>query len=104
MKQAIEEGFILDVLANYTTYKSYYQIIKTISENPSYDKQKASAKLRRYVEGNKQTIEIKAREMIEHFIAHSADKIGGKAKAMVVTRSRKDALIFYTCKQRKTSP
>lgn len=95
MKQAIEEGFILDVLANYTTYKSYYQIIKTISKNPSYDKQKASAKLRRYVEGNKQTIEIKAREMIEHFIAHSVGKIGGRAKAMVVTRSRKDALNYY---------
>lgn len=95
MKQAIEEGFILDVLANYITYKSYYQIIKTISENPSYDKQKASAKLRRYVEGNKQTIAIKVREMIEHFLAHSASKIGGRAKAMVVTRSRKDALNYY---------
>lgn len=95
MKQAIEEGFILDVLANYITYKSYYQIIKTISENPSYDKQKASAKLRRYVEGNKQTIAIKVREMIEHFLAHSMSKIGGRAKAMVVTRSRKDALNYY---------
>lgn len=95
MKQAIEEGYILDVVANYTTYKSYYHIIKTISENPRYDKKKANAKLRRYVEGNKQTIQIKASEMIEHFKMHSAGKIGGKAKAMVVTRSRKDALNYY---------
>lgn len=95
MKQAIEEGYILDVVAHYTTYKSYYKIIKTISENPRYDKQKASAKIRRYVEGNQQTIAIKANEMIEHFRAHSAKQMRGKAKAMVVTRSRKDALNYY---------
>lgn len=95
MKQAIEEGYILNVVENYTTYKSYYQIIKTISENPSYDKKKANAKLRRYVEGNKETIKQKTQVMIEHFAKCCAHKINGKAKAMVVTRSRKDALCYY---------
>ena len=95
MKQAIEEGYILNVVENYTTYKSYYQIIKTISENPSYDKKKANTKLRRYVEGNKETIKQKTQVMIEHFAECCAHKINGKAKAMVVTRSRKDALRYY---------
>ena len=68
MKQAIEEQFILDVSANYTTYKSYYEIEKSISENPEFDTKKAQKKLRSYVEGSQQTINTKAEIMLEHFI------------------------------------
>jgi type I restriction enzyme R subunit len=68
MKQAIEEGFILDVLANYTTYKSYYEIQKSIEDNPQFDSKKAQKKLRAYVEGHQQTINIKAEVMLDHFI------------------------------------
>lgn len=69
MKQAIEEGFILDVLANYTTYKSYYEIEKSIQDNPLFDTKKAQKKLRAYVERHKQTIGTKAEIIIEHFIS-----------------------------------
>ncbi len=69
MKQAIEEGFILDVLANYTTYKSYYEIEKSIEDNPLFDTAKAQKKLRAYVERDKQTIAIKAEIMFDHFIS-----------------------------------
>ncbi len=95
MKQAIEEGFILDVLRHYITYKSFYQIIKTTQENPHYDKNKAKSKIRRYVEGDPRTIEKKAEIMIDYFLAHSQHQIGGKAKAMVVTSSRQNALKYY---------
>ncbi|WP_211116162.1 DEAD/DEAH box helicase family protein [Methylophaga sp. SB9B] len=67
MKQAIEEGFILDVIANYTTYKSYYEIQKSIEDNPLFDTSKAQKKLRAYVEQNKQTIKIKAEIILDHF-------------------------------------
>ncbi|WNV05946.1 DEAD/DEAH box helicase family protein [Candidatus Methylospira mobilis] len=66
MKQAIEEGFILDVLANYTTYKSYYEIQKSIADNPLFDSAKAQKKLRAYVERHQQTIAVKAEIMLEH--------------------------------------
>lgn len=66
MKQAIEEGFILDVLANYTTYKSYYEIQKSIEENPLFDSKKAQKKLRAYVESHQQTINIKAEIILDH--------------------------------------
>ncbi len=95
MKQAIEEGFILDVLGHYTTYKSFYQIVKTTQENPSYNSAKAKSKIRRYVEGDTRTIEKKAQVIVEHFLAHSQHKIGGRAKAMVVTSSRENALKYY---------
>ena len=68
MKQAIEEGFILDVVANYTTYRSYYEISKSIEENPLFDSKKAQKKLRAYVEGSQETIDVKAEIMLEHFI------------------------------------
>ena len=61
MKQAIEEGFILDVVANYTTYQSYYEIEKSVRDNPLFDSAKAQKKLRAYVEGNRETIDVKAR-------------------------------------------
>jgi type I site-specific restriction-modification system R (restriction) subunit len=89
MKQAIEEGFILDVLANYTTYKSYYEIQKSIQDNPLFDSKKAQKKLRAYVERHQQTIAIKADIILGHFIPHVVNqkKLKGKAKAMVVTQN-----------------
>lgn len=96
MKQAIEEGFILDVLRGYTTYKSYYKILSSIKDDdPRYDKKKANAKLKAYVENHKDSIAKKAEIMIEHFFTHSYKKIGAKSKAMVVTKSRKSAIYYY---------
>lgn len=97
MKQAIEEGFILDVLAQYTTYRSYYEIQKSIKENPLFDTAKAQKKLKAYVEGNKQTINTKANIMVNHFIEQvwQTKKLKGKAKAMVVTRNIKTAIRYY---------
>jgi type I restriction enzyme, R subunit len=97
MKQAIEEGFILDVLANYTTYKSYYEIQKSIEENPLFNKKKAQKKLRAYVERSKQTINIKAEIILEHFNKHvvNAKKLVGKGKAIVVTQNIETAIRYY---------
>ena len=97
MKQAIEEGFILDVLANYTTYKSYYEIEKSINENPLFDTVKAQKKLRTYVEQNKQTIATKADIMLEHFVTKlvNTKKLKGKAKAIVATQSIESAINYY---------
>ncbi|WP_272673000.1 type I restriction endonuclease subunit R [Providencia sp. PROV131] len=97
MKQAIEEGFILDVLANYTTYKSYYEIEKSIADNPEFDTQKAQKKLRAYVERSQQTIDTKAEIMLEHFIRHivNAKKLRGKGKGMVVTQNIETAIRYY---------
>lgn len=94
MKQAIEEGFILDVLKGYITYKSYYKIVSK-NDNREYDKKKANAKLRAYVTNHIATIENKATIMIEHFFQNIYKKIGGKAKAMVVTSSRENAVKYY---------
>lgn len=97
MKQAIEEGFILDVLANYTTYKSYYEIEKSIQDNPLFDTKKAQKKLRAYVERHKQTIGTKAEIIIEHFISkvYNTKKLKGKAKAMVITQNIESAIRYY---------
>ncbi|MDO9552939.1 type I restriction endonuclease subunit R [Rhodonellum sp.] len=97
MKQAIEEGFILDVLANYTTYKSYYEIEKSIQENPLFDTVKAQKKLRSYVEQNKQTIVTKADIMLDHFVTKLVNpkKLKGKAKAIVATQSIESAINYY---------
>ncbi|MBC5836693.1 type I restriction endonuclease subunit R [Flavobacterium muglaense] len=97
MKQAIEEGFILDVLANYTTYKSYYEIEKSIEENPLFDTAKAQKKLRAYVERDQQTIALKADLMLDHFISSlvNTKKLKGKAKAMVATQSIESAIRYY---------
>ncbi|QEC51718.1 type I restriction enzyme R subunit [Anseongella ginsenosidimutans] len=97
MKQAIEEGFILDVLANYTTYRSYYEIRKSIEENPLFDTVKAQKKLRAFVERDQQTIAIKAEIMLEHFITHvvKKKKLKGKAKAMVITQSIESAIRYF---------
>jgi len=97
MKQAIEEGFILDVLANYTTYKSYYEIEKSIEENPLFDSQKAQKKLKAFVESDQRTIDTKAEVILDHFIPNIVNKkkLKGKAKAMVVTQSIISAIRYY---------
>jgi len=96
MKQAIEEGFILDVLANYTTYKSYYEIQKSIEDNPLFDSAKAQKKLRAYVERNQQTINTKAEIMLDHFVTQvvNAKKLKGKAKGMVITQNIETAIRY----------
>lgn len=95
MKQAIEEGFILDVLKNYTSYENYYKVYKTVEDNPEFDTKKASRKIRNYVEGQEFPIRQKAEEMVSHFINNSSNKIGGRAKAMVVTSSILRAIEYY---------
>lgn len=97
MKQAIEEGFILDVLANYTTYKSYYEIEKSIQDNPQFDSKKAQKKLRAYVEGSQQTINIKAELMLEHFVPKVVNmkKLKGKAKGMIITQNIPTAIRYH---------
>lgn len=102
MKQAIEEGFILDVLANYTTYRSYYEIEKSIEDNPLFDTAKAQKKLRAFVESNDQTIGTKAEIMLDHFVSKvvNTKKLKGKAKAMVVTHNIESAIRYYLALQR----
>ena len=97
MKQAIEEGFILDVLANYTTLRSYYEIEKSIEDNPLFDTKKAQKKLRAFVEQHQQTIHTKAEIILDHFIPHIVNqkRLKGKAKAMVVTQSIESAIRYY---------
>lgn len=97
MKQAIEEGFILNVLANYTTYKSYYEIQKSVEENPLFDTKKAQKKLRAYVERSQHTINTKAEIMLDHFIAQvvNTKKLRGKAKGMIITQNIEAAIRYY---------
>lgn len=97
MKQAIEEGFIKDVLKNYTTYASYYKIIKTVENDPEFDNKKAQKKLRSWVERQPETIHQKAAIIVNHFHTMVIDKgkVGGKARAMVVTSSIIRAIEFY---------
>ncbi|MBO6508190.1 MAG: type I restriction endonuclease subunit R [Roseibium sp.] len=97
MKQAIEEGFILNVLANYTTYKSYYEIQKSVEDNPAFDTKKAQKRLRAYVERSQQTIDIKAEIMLDHFIPQvvQAKKLKGHAKGMVVTQNIETAIRYH---------
>ncbi|HIV09467.1 MAG TPA: type I restriction endonuclease subunit R [Candidatus Spyradenecus faecavium] len=85
MRQAIEEGFILDVLAHYTTVESYYRLRKTVADDPEFDGSHAQKLLRSFVEGNKHAIAIKAGIMVDHFLEKTVRKIGGEARAMVVT-------------------
>jgi type I restriction enzyme, R subunit len=94
MRQAIDEGFILDVLANYTTYQTYWRIEKTIAEDPSYETPKARRAIARFVSLHPYNLAQKAEIIVEHFRAHTQGKIGGKAKAMVVTSSRLHAVRY----------
>jgi len=94
MRQAIEEGFILDVLANYTTYNAYWRILKKVEDDPRYDKKKAEYLLKSFVELHPHAIAEKVRICVEHFAAKVQGEIGGKAKAMIVTRSRLHAVRY----------
>lgn len=95
MRQAIEEGFILDVLKNYTTYETYYRLSKTIEDDPLLNKRKATKAIARFASLHPTNIAQKTEVMVEHFRQVTMKKIGGKAKAMVVTASRKHALRYY---------
>ncbi|MGN4696921.1 type I restriction endonuclease subunit R [Bacillus cereus group sp. MYBK185-1] len=95
MKQAIEEGFILDVLKNYMTYKACYKIAKNISDNPELPVSQAMKAVRRYQSLHPHNLQQKTAIMVEQFKTITKDKIGGRAKAMVVTASRLHAVRYY---------
>lgn len=95
MRQAIEEGFILDVLKNYTSYKDYYKFTKAIEDDPELNKRKAVKAIGRFASLHPVSLAQKTEVMVEHFRQVTMKKIGGKAKAMVVTSSRKHALRYY---------
>jgi len=94
MRQAIEEGFILDVLENYTTYKAYWRLLKKIEDDPRYDKHKAEYLLKSFVELHPHAIGEKIRIIVDHFATHVQSEIGGRARAMIVTRSRLHAVRY----------
>ena len=97
MKQAIQEGFILDVLEHYTPVISYYKLAKTVPDDPEFDTRKAQKKLRRYVEGHDHAIRLKAEIMVDHFHEQvlAQNKIGGEARAMVVTNGIERAIQYF---------
>jgi type I restriction enzyme R subunit len=97
MKQAIQEGFILDVLQNYTTANSYYRLVKTVPGDPEFDTKRARKKLRYYVESNDHAIRLKAEIMVDHFHEQviALRKVGGEARAMVVTGSIERAIQYF---------
>jgi type I restriction enzyme R subunit len=97
MKQAIEERFILDVLENYTPVDSYYKLVKRVVDDPEFDIKKAKKKLRHYVESHEHAIWLKAEIMVDHFHEQvlARGKIGGQARAMVVTSSIERAVVYY---------
>ena len=97
MKQAIQEGFILDVLGHYTPVQSYYRLAKTVEDDPEFDVTKARKKLRRYVEGHDHAIRLKAEIMVDHFHDQvlAQGKIGGEARAMVVTNGIERAIQYF---------
>ncbi|MGI6481680.1 MAG: type I restriction endonuclease subunit R [Methanobacterium sp.] len=94
MKQAIEEGFILDVLKHYLSYETYFKLVKTIEDDPEFDEKKAKRVLRKFVEEHPQAIRKKTEIMLDHFMNSTYNKIKGKARAMVVTRSRLHAVLY----------
>ena len=97
MKQAIQEGFILDVLAHYTPVSSYYKLAKTVEDDPEFDVRKARKKLRRFVEGHEHAIGLKAQIMVDHFHEQvlAQGKVGGEARAMVVTNGVARAIQYF---------
>ena len=97
MKQAIQEGFILDVLKYYTPIDSYYKLMKTVDDDPMFDKKRVQKKLRSFVESNEVTIAKKAAMMVDHFHEQviAKKKIGGQARAMVVTASIPRCIEYY---------
>jgi len=105
MKQAIQEGFILDVLKYYTPVQSYYRLEKTVETDPEFDVRRAKKKLRLYVEGNSHAISVKAGIMVDHFLGQvvAPRKIGGKARAMIVTSSIERAIQYFEAVQQYLS-
>ncbi len=97
MKQAIQEGFILDVLRYYTPVDSYYRLMKTVPDDPEFDTKRARKKLRRYVESHEHAIREKAEIVVDHFHEQviARRKIGGQARAMVVTSGIERAIQYY---------
>ena len=97
MKQAIQEGFILDVLQHYTPVQSYYKLAKTVDDDPEFDTKRAQKKLRRFVEGHDHAIRLKAEIMVDHFHDQvlMQSKIGGQARAMVVTNGIERAIQYF---------
>ena len=97
MKQAIQEGFILDVLKHYTPVESYYKLVKKVEGDPEFDTKRAKKKLRRYVESHEHAIGLKAEIMVDHFHEQvlALNKIGGEARAMVVTSGIERAIQYY---------
>ena len=97
MKQAIEEGFILDVLESYTPVDSYYKLVKKTEDDPEFDTKRAQKKLRKYVESHNHAIRLKAEIMVDHFHNQvmTAGKIGGQARAMVVTSGIERAIQYF---------
>jgi type I restriction enzyme R subunit len=94
MRQAIEEKFILDVLANYTTYATYYRLLKAAEDDPTLPKKKAARALAKFMSLHPHNIEQKAEVMVEHFRRSVMPRLGGRAKAMVVTSSRLHAVRY----------
>jgi type I restriction enzyme R subunit len=94
MRQAIEEGFILDVLKNYVTYATYFRLLKACEEDPNVERKKAARALAKYLRLHPHNIAQKTTIMVEHFHAVTRHKIGGRAKAMVVTGSRLEAVRY----------
>lgn len=97
MKQAIQEGFILDVLKNYTPVASYYKLVKTVGDDPEFDTKRAKKKLRKYVESHDHAIQLKAEIMVDHFHEQvmALQKIGGDARAMVITSGVERAIQYF---------
>jgi type I restriction enzyme R subunit len=94
MRQAIEEGFILDVLKSYTTYATYFRLLKSCEDDPNVERKKAARALARFLKLHPHNIAQKTEVMVEHFHAFTRHKIGGRAKAMVVTGSRLEAVRY----------
>ena len=95
MKQAIEEGFILDVLQNYTTYNTYYTLNKEIAEDPKCKTNDAKRQIARYIDLNETNVAQRTEIIVEHFRQHVMNELGGQAKAMVLTRFKENALTYY---------
>lgn len=97
MKQAIQEGFIIDVLKHYTPVGSYYKLTKTVEGDPEFDTKRATKKLRRFVESHDHAIRLKAEIMVDHFHKQvlALNKIGGEARAMVVTSGIERAIRYF---------
>ncbi|HQV38939.1 MAG TPA: DEAD/DEAH box helicase family protein [Flavobacteriales bacterium] len=97
MKQAIQEGFIMDVLKYYTPVDSFYKLVKRVEEDPEFDTSRANKKLRRYVEGHDHAIRMKAEIMVDHFHEQvlAQNKVGGKARAMLVTNGIDRAMQYF---------